>query len=71
MPILPKCIVHILTSERRQGAVIVELLVTRLRQLDQRLDLSHWNRDFVFTITIVVGICDGLFIASWNEVKPV
>ena len=68
MPILPERKVHFI-SERSQGAVVVELLVTGVRQLDQRLDLGHWNRNSVFTITIVVRIGDGLFIASWNSVN--
>ena len=69
MPILPKCVVHILISERSQGAVVVELLVTRVWQLDQRLDLGHGNRDSVLVITIGVGVGDGLLIATWNYVN--
>ena len=67
MPVFPECKVHSFISKRSQGAVIVDFLVTEVRQLDQGLYLGHGNWDSVLAIRI--GIGDVLFIASYNYVK--
>ena len=63
--VFPESKVNVLIGERRQGAVVLELLVTELRQLDQGLYLGHGDGDS--GVTIRVGVGDGFLIAAWDD----
>ena len=62
--VFPESKVNVLIGERRQGAVVLELLVTELRQLDQGLYLGHGDGDL--GVTIRVGVGHSFLVAAWN-----
>ena len=66
MTVFPVCKVYILVIERSKGAVIMEFLVTHVRELDQGLYLGHGNRDSALAISIRIGVSDALLITTYN-----
>ena len=63
--VFPESKVNVLIGERGQGAVVLELLVTELGQLDQGLYLGHGDGDS--SVTIRVGVGDGFLIAALDD----
>ena len=67
MTVFPVCKVYIFVIERSKGAVIMEFLVTNIRELYQGLYLGHGNRDSALAINIWIGIGDALLITTYNH----
>ena len=63
--VFPESKVNFSIGERRQCAVVLELLVTELGQLDQGFYLGHGDGDS--GVTIKVGVGDGFLIAALDD----